>query len=102
MADHSDEGYIRMDYSCDELGVDLECWFEYEQEELGSFDEPGYPEVWSVVHVYLPGSEVDIGSVLSDVFVERINEWAYEQGAADRQSAADEAAIDRWEDSREY
>ena len=55
-------------FVCDELnGMTLECFFEYEEEEIGSIEpmsglklEPDYPELWNLLHVYLPDG-LDIG-----------------------------------------
>lgn len=63
-------------YECDELGLDLKCLFEYVPEEIGSIEpmsgmklEPDYPEVWTLVSVFLPNSTVDLSGVLHpDVF----------------------------------
>jgi hypothetical protein len=58
-------------YECDELGLDLKCLFEYEPEEIGSIEplsgmklEPDYPEVWTLVSVFLPNSNLDLSGVL--------------------------------------
>ena len=64
------------DYECDELGVTLSCFFEYEPSEVGAVErgtglklEPDYPETWTLCHVYLPSSDVDIAPVMSDKLI---------------------------------
>jgi len=68
-------------YECDELGLDLKCFFEYEPEEVGSIEpmtnmklEPDYPEVWTLVSVFLPNSEVDLSGVLHPEVISQIEE----------------------------
>ena len=58
-------------YECDELGLSLKCLFEHEPAEVGSVEpmsgmklEPDYPEVWTLVSVFLPNSSVDLSGVL--------------------------------------
>lgn len=58
-------------YECDELGLALKCFFEYEPAEVGAVEyesglklEPDYPEVWTLVSVFLPNSTVDLSAVL--------------------------------------
>ena len=79
--DYDDYDY---DYECDELnGVELACFFEYEEEELGSTDEyglknePDYPASWTLMHVYLPDG-TDIFGILHDSILESIQECAEE------------------------
>ena len=98
MTDHSKEGLVAYEYECDLLGVMLTRWFEYEAAERGSREfgtglqlEPDYPATWTLMHVYLPGSEVDIAPVLADGMAEEIEEWVarkadeeYEEEAWDR------------------
>lgn len=66
-------------YECDELGLPLKCFFEYEPAEVGSIEpisglklEPDYPEVWTLVSVFLPKSEVDLVSVLHPDVISQI------------------------------
>ena len=101
MLDHSDDGLVTFDYDCDELGVPLTCWFEYEAAEPQTYDEPGYPEMWTLMHVYLPGSSIDLAPVLDSSLMEQIEQWAADRGARAIQDAADEAAIDQYIASRE-
>lgn len=77
--EHSD--LIRFDYECDELnGLELVCFFEHEEEELGSVDgyglknEPDYPEAWTLIHVYLPDG-LDIAGILHESIVQSIQEF---------------------------
>lgn len=58
-------------YECDELGLHLRCLFDYEPAEVGSVElgtglklEPDYPEVWTLISVFLPSSTVDLSGVL--------------------------------------
>jgi hypothetical protein len=66
-------------YECDELGLDLKCLFEYEPEEIGSIEpmsgiklEPDYPEVWTLVSVFLPNSNLDLSGVLHPDVISQI------------------------------
>jgi hypothetical protein len=66
-------------YECDELGLDLKCLFEYEPEEIGSVEpmsgmklEPDYPEVWTLVSVFLPNSNLDLSGVLHPDVISQI------------------------------
>ena len=77
---HSD--LVRFDYECDELnGMELACFFEYEEEELGSVDsyglknEPDYPASWTLIHVYLPDG-TDIFGILHEALLQDIHECA--------------------------
>jgi hypothetical protein len=72
-------------YECDELGLDLKCFFEYEPAEVGSIEpisgmklEPDYPEVWTLVSVFLPKSEVDLSGVLHPEVISQIEQSAAE------------------------
>jgi len=83
--DHSKDGLVAFLYDCDLLGVELVCWFEYEPAERGSREpgtgfqlEPDYPETWTLTHVYLPWSSVDIAPVLAEGLVEEIEVWVEE------------------------
>ena len=52
---HLKEGLLLFNYMCDELGVELACWFEHEPAERGARSrfgeqlEPDYPATWSLV-----------------------------------------------------
>ena len=81
MTDHTRDEYIMRPWASEDLGLDLECWFAYEPEERGARErgtglqlEPDYPETWTLCHVYLPGSDVDIAPVMSDKLIARIEE----------------------------
>ena len=107
MTDHSDEGLVAYEYECDLLGVTLTCWFEHEAEERGSREpltglqlEPDYPATWTLTHVYLPGSDVDIASALRDDLVEEMEEWVAEKADRDYQEARWDAEIEAYEDRK--
>ena len=80
MTNHTKDGLLSLGYTSEELGVDLVCWFEYEPEERGARSrsgeqlEPDYPATWTLHHVYLPGSVVDIAPVLQLAVLEAIEE----------------------------
>jgi len=53
--------------------------FEYEPEEIGSIEpmsgiklEPDYPEVWTLVSVFLPNSNLDLSGVLHPDVISQI------------------------------
>ena len=78
--EHSD--LVRFDFECDELnGTELICFFEYEEEELGSTDEygmknePDYPATWTLQYVYLPDG-TDIFGILHEHILQEIQEAA--------------------------
>lgn len=80
--EHSD--LVRFDYECDELnGKELACFFEYEEEELGSVDsyglknEPDYPAAWNLQYVYLPDG-LDIFGILHESILQDIQD-SFEQ-----------------------
>ena len=106
--DHSKEGLLLFNYTCDELGVDLACWFEYEAASRGARSrfgeqlEPDYPATWALYHVYLPGSDVDIAPVLSSDTAKEIEEWVADQADEDYQESLDDVAISRYIDSKDY
>lgn len=88
MANHLQEGLVLATWASDDLGVDLECWFEYTPAERGARErgtglqlEPDYPETWTLCHVYLPGSDIDIAPVMSDKLIAMIEEDAASGGA---------------------
>lgn len=94
--DHSAEGLGCYRYMCDELGVELECWFEYE----GA--QEGYPATLTLMHAYLPGSKVDISAVLDRGVMEEIEEWVVGVHEGVMRDQFDERAIARYEDWRDY
>jgi hypothetical protein len=106
--DHTKEGLLLFNYTCDELGVDLACWFEYEAAERGARSrfgeqlEPDYPATWALYHVYLPGSDVDIAPVLSSDTAKEIEDWVADQADEDYQESLDDVAISRYIDSKDY
>ena len=70
-------------WECDELGMQLTCFFEYEPPEVGSVEpmsglklEPDYPEVWTLVSVFMPNSDVDLSGVLHPDVISRIEQDA--------------------------
>jgi hypothetical protein len=72
-------------YDCDELGLELKCFFEYEPAEVGAVEyesglklEPDYPEVWTLVSVFLPNSTVDLSGVLHPDVISQIETGAAE------------------------
>lgn len=106
--DHTKDKLVLFTYMCDELGVELSCWFEHEPAELGARGrggeqfEPDYPATWSLWHVYLPNSDVDICPTMRSDLVEEIEEWVAGQAEEDYQESLDDAAIDRYIDSKDY
>lgn len=72
------DGLFGFDIPVEELGgVALRCWFEYEPAEYGRGFEPDYPEMWTLMHVYAPGSSsVDIAPLLSTEVLNQLEEWA--------------------------
>jgi hypothetical protein len=102
--DHTKDGLLLFNYTCDELGVDLSCWFEYEAAERGARSrfgeqlEPDYPATWALWHVYLPGSDVDLAPVLKVPLIEEIEGWVAKQADEEWQEGEDDAAIDAYID----
>jgi hypothetical protein len=81
MIDHKKEGLVLISWASEDLGLDLDCWFDYEPAEQGARErgtglqlEPDYPETWTLCHVYLPGSNVDITPVMSSKLIALIEE----------------------------
>ena len=81
MTDHTREGLQPRLWLSEDLGVYLECWFEFTPAERGARAygtglqlEPDYPETWTLCHVYLPSSDVDIAPVMSDKLIGLIEE----------------------------
>ena len=79
--DHTKDRLVLFTFPCDELGVELACWFEHEPANLGARSrngeqlEPDYPATWALWHVYLPGSDVDICPTMRADLVTEIEEW---------------------------
>lgn len=105
--DHLKDGLLLFNYTCDELGVDLACWFEHEAAERGARSrfgeqlEPDYPATWSLYHVYLPGSNVDIAPILSSDTAKEIEDWVADQADEDYRQSQDDWEIDRYIDSKD-
>jgi len=98
-----------LEFECDELGVTLTCFFEWEPEVRGAREvgtglqlEPDYPETFTLVHVYLPGSDVDIAPVMLLSLIDEIEAWAADRIEGEREDAAADAAYERYLDSKEY
>jgi hypothetical protein len=103
--DHPD--LEEMEWECDELGVTLTCFFEYEPEERGSREfgtglqlEPDYPATFTLVHVYTPEG-LDISAVMKLGLIDEIEQWAADKFEQDWEQNRAEAAYDRWLD-RQY
>ena len=82
---HLRDGLVLVYFDSDDLGVELRCWFDYEPPERGDREDgvqmsPDYPAMWTLCHVYLPGSTVDIASVMSSERLSEIAEYAAEGG----------------------
>jgi hypothetical protein len=83
-------------FNCDELGLTLRCEFEYEPAEVGSVEsstglklEPDYPEVWTLVSVFLPKSDVDLSGVLHPDVIFQVESEAAEYFEAKRGGSYD-------------
>jgi len=100
--DHTKDGLVSFEFDCAELNCVLTCWFEHEPAERGSAFEPAYPAVFTLMHAYLPGSSVDLASVLHDSIVEEINEWVDGEAEDVAREAQDDFEIDRYIDSKDY
>lgn len=86
--DHSSDNLVPYGIEVDELGVQLDCWFEFEPPERGEREwgtglqlEPDYPATFALAHAYLPGSDVDIAPVMGREVIERLEEAAYDDWA---------------------
>jgi len=107
--DHTKDGLLLFSYTCDELGVDLACWFEYEAAERGARSrfgeqlEPDYPATWALWHVYLPNSGVDIAPVLSSDIAKEIENWVADQAEKEADDRAWDEGYDKfmdWKDAQ--
>lgn len=101
---HSD--LKELEFECDELGVTLTCFFEWEPEERGAREygtglqlEPDYPETFTLMHVYTPEG-LDISSVMKYELIDEIEKWAADRIEEDRRMDAEDAAYERWMDSQ--
>lgn len=106
--DHTKDGLVSFSYFCPDLNQDLTCWFEHEAAELGARSrsgeqlEPDYPATFSLYHVYLPGSAIDLAPVLSAEVIESIEGWVADEAESVAQDAEDDFEIDRYIDSKDY
>lgn len=107
MTDHTQDGLLPFSFTCDELGVELVCWFEHDPAERGARSrfgeqlEPDYPATWTLHHVYVPGSALDLAPVLRDSLLEEIEAWVADQADDEWRESRDEWEISRYVDSRE-
>ncbi len=98
--DHFDLERLR--YECEDLGVTLTCYFEYEPEEVGSREagtglqmEPDYPETFTLMYVYTPEG-LDISPVMKLDLIDEIERWGADEFERIREEDRAEAAHDRW------
>lgn len=103
--DHSD--LEELEYECDELGVTLTCFFEYEPEERGSREfgtglqlEPDYPATFTLMHVYTPEG-LDIAAVMKAGLIDEIEQWAADRFEENWEQEKADAAYDRWLDRKD-
>ena len=103
--DHDD--LERVEYECDELGVTLVCYFEYEPEERGSREfgtglqlEPDYPATFTLMHVYTPEG-LDISPVMKFELITEIEEHMADEFERNWEQEKAEAAYDRYLDMKE-
>lgn len=96
----------RLEYECDELGVVLTCYFEYEPEERGSREpltglqlEPDYPATYTLLHVYTPEG-LDIAPVMKIGLIDEIEVWGADKFEEQAAQSSAEAAYDHWLDSQ--
>lgn len=92
----------RMEWECDELGVFLTCFFEYEPEERGAREVgtglqlgPDYPSTFTLMYVYTPGG-LDISSVMKLELIDEIERWAADQFEERWGEDKAQAAYERW------
>lgn len=106
--DHTKDGLVSFEYDCPDLNQVLTCWFEHEAAERGARSrsgeqlEPDYPATFSLYHVYLPGSSIDLAPVLSSEVIESIEGWVADEAESVAQDAEDDFEIDRYIDSKDY
>jgi hypothetical protein len=82
---HLQDGLVLVYHDSDDLGVELRCWFDYEPPERGDREDgvqmsPDYPAMWTLCHVYLPGSNIDIAPVMDSSRISAIEEAAADGG----------------------
>ncbi len=82
--DHGPEALFHVSQTFDELNVALDCWYEVIPAERGAREygtglqlDPDYPMTVSLVHAYLPASNVDITPVMSQSVIDYLEEDAY-------------------------
>ena len=99
--DHSEE-YYELDWECEELGITLHCYFDYEPESRGTREfpsglqlEPDYPATFSLVHAYTPDG-LDISPVMRFELLTEIEKWAAEEFQREWDEEVTAAAYDRW------
>ena len=104
--DHDD--LVEFDWECDELGLTLTCFFEFEPESRGAREagtglqlEPDYPATHTLVHAYLPDG-LDISPVLAPKLIAEIEEWAAEEFEREWNAEKADEAYDRWLDRQQY
>lgn len=85
---------VNFRYFCEDLNTLLDCWFAYEPA------ENEYHETFSLYHVYLPESTIDIAPVLAQSVIEAIEIWVVDEADKARQDNADDAAMDAYENRR--
>lgn len=98
--DHDD--LAKLNYECEDLGVTLVCYFEYEPEEVGSREagtglqmEPDYPATFTLMYVYTPEG-LDISPVMKLNLIDEIEHWAADEFERRAEEERAEAAHDRW------
>ena len=102
--DHTKDKLVLFTFPCDELGVELSCWFEHEPAELGARGrsgeqfEPDYPATWALWHVYLPNSDVDICPTMRSDLVTEIEEWVAKQADDDVEDREWNDGYDKFQD----
>lgn len=105
--DHDD--LMDMEWECDELGITLTCFFEYEPAERGSREagtglqlEPDYPETLTLLHAYTPDG-LDISPVMRFELITEIEKEAADDLERSRENDKREAgyeAYERWLDEQ--
>lgn len=70
-------------------GLPLKVEFDYSPYEPRTQDHPGYDEVVEITDVLIEGTEYSLLELLSDEYLEDIEEKVWEQLAKDRQDSID-------------
>lgn len=96
-----------LEWECDELGVTLTCFFEYEPEERGAREygtglqlEPDYPATHTLMHAYTPEG-LDIAPVMRFELISEIEEYMAEEFQRNWDQEKADAAYDRYLDLKE-